>query len=91
MVRQRRQRRLPVHGEALRSEVLTRTRARGIVLSARGAAAHWLNTHAQIAPVFLGMALLRTYKFLAFTSVLGDVAVTSGIVAVVISGVINGA
>lgn len=42
-----------------------------------------------LAPIFWGLSLLRSYKFLAFTSVLGDIAVTAGIVSVVVYGAMN--
>jgi amino acid permease len=34
-------------------------------------------------PIVLGLALLRTFKYLTFTSILGDVAVVSGIVVTI--------
>lgn len=34
-----------------------------------------------LAPVMLGLALVRSYKYLALTSILGDIAVTAGICA----------
>ena len=40
----------------------------------------------QIAPIFWGLSMLRTYRFLAFTSILGDIAVTAGIISVVVYG-----
>lgn len=40
----------------------------------------------QIAPIFWLLSLLRTYRFLAFTSILGDIAVTAGIISVVVYG-----
>eukprot|EP00911_Craspedida_sp_UC1_P000817 UC1_evm1s627 len=39
-----------------------------------------------LGPVMLALALVRSYKYLAFTSVLGDVAVTCGIAAAVAFG-----
>lgn len=36
-----------------------------------------------ISPIILAMAMLRTFRFLSFTSILGDVAVTVGLIAVV--------
>lgn len=41
---------------------------------------------AAIGPMMLGLALVRSYKYLAITSILGDVAVTCGIVASVAYG-----
>lgn len=37
-------------------------------------------------PIALGLALLRSFKLLAFTSILGDFAVASGVIVTIIHG-----
>ena len=44
-----------------------------------------------LAPLVLGLALLRSFRLLAFTSILGDVAVLAGLVGTVVFGLLQGA
>jgi len=44
-----------------------------------------------LAPFVLLLALLRSFRFLAFTSILGDIAVLAGLIGTVVFGVTQGA
>lgn len=68
--------------------------AGGFVCPCSAVVCAWANAHpllctrttCQLAPIFWALSMLRSYRFLAFTSVLGDIAVTAGIISVVVYG-----
>ena len=43
-----------------------------------------------LSPIIVGLALLRSFKYLVFTSILGDVAVLLGLIGTIFIGVSNG-
>ena len=52
---------------------------------------HEVTIHVILFPCVLGLALMRSFRYLAFTSILGDVAVLAGLVGTVSFGIAQGA